>query len=634
MKILNSFLYVILLINCINAQVLYDPQTLYEAPQGIFDKDSLRTISINFYDPNYHDTLELGWFNETGKRLPASLSMGSIFLDSVAVRYKGNSTFYIAATNGIPKVPYNIDMNDIVSGQKLMGMKKIKLANALFDPTFVKEMTGYRIYRNYMPSPEANLMKLEVQGSYLGLYVNTESVGSQFLKKHFGEKDGTLFKCDPTAQYGSGVPFQNSDLIYYGSDTSLYTEHYQLKSDSLSGWYELLELIDILNNDPSNIDTILNVDRVLWYFALNQVLANTDTYNYLVQHNFYLYRTEDGLFQIIPWDLSETFIGAMLNWLGDPDLIYETNPNFGHTPFQSGHPLVYRLLSNPLYHKQYTAHLRTVYEEQLVDSTNIFNIANNAQILGYTAAQQDPWKFFSMSVFSYNLYEWIPWFTIKIAGIMRTVQERKAFLSTFPDMLLSPPQILSVYQSDSFPVAGDSVYITADVTGASQVDLMVTINKLNSRFQAIPMVDDGTNGDSIAADGIYTALIPYNASGDVVKYYIRSQNSDAMSLNPKRAEYEFYIYSVTSPVNTTKLIDHKTLRVFPNPVIKTAFIEFEGGVIEKMDLVDLTGKLVLSISDINKQDFSLDCNLLSSGVYILNVKTNLGLFSRQLIIDN
>ena len=73
------------------------------------------------------------------------------------------------------------------------------------------------------------------------------------------------------------------------------------------------------------------------------------------------------------------------------------------------------------------------------------------------------------------------------------------------------------------------------------------------------MVDDGTNGDSIAADGIYTALIPYNASGDVVKYYIRSQNSDAMSLNPKRAEYEFYIYSVTSPVNTTKLIDHKTL---------------------------------------------------------------------------
>ena len=96
MKIINLFLLVILLLNNTNAQVLYDPQDLYEDPGGIFDKDSLRTISINFYDPNYNDTLELGWFDETGKRLPATLTMGSVFLDSVAVRYKGNSTFYIA----------------------------------------------------------------------------------------------------------------------------------------------------------------------------------------------------------------------------------------------------------------------------------------------------------------------------------------------------------------------------------------------------------------------------------------------------------------------------------------------------------------------------------------------------------
>ncbi|MDC0230758.1 CotH kinase family protein [Aureispira] len=634
MKNINLFLLVIVLLNNTNAQVLFDPQGLYEDPGGIFDKDSLRTISINFYDPNYNDTLELGWFDETGKRLPATLTMGSVFLDSVAVRYKGNSTFYIAATNGVPKVPFNIDMNDFVPGQKLMGLKKIKLANALFDPTFVKEMTGYGIYRNYMPSPEANLMKLNVQGSYMGLYVNTESVGSQFLKKHFGEKDGTLFKCDPTAQYGSGVPFQNSDLIYYGSDTSLYSEHYQLKSDSLSGWFELLELIDVLNNDPSNIDTILNVDRVLWYFALNQVLSNTDTYNYLVQHNFYLYRTEDGLFQVIPWDLSETFIGAMLNWLGDPNLIYQTNPYYGYTPFQFGHPLVYRLLSNPLYHKQYTAHLRTVYEEQLVDTTIIYNMANAAQTLGYTAAQQDPWKFFSMSSYNYNLYEWMPWFTIKIGGIMRTVKERQAFLSTFSDMLLVPPQILSVNQNDSVPVAGDSVYITTDIIGASQVDIMVTINTFNSKFQAIPMVDDGTNGDTIAGDGIYTALMPYNATGDVVKYYIRALNSDAMSLKPQRAEYEFYTYTVSSPVNITHLLDDKLLRVFPNPAINTTTIECDGSVVETIEVLDLSGKLLLFVSDIDNTTYTLDCSLLLPGSYLLQVKTSSGLFSKQLIVDN
>ncbi len=142
MKIIIILLLVIAVLNFTNAQVLYDPQDLYETPGGIFDKDSLRTISLNFYDTNYHDTLVTAWFDETGQRLPASLTMGNVTLDSVAVRYKGNSTFYIAATNGIPKVPFNIDINDIVSGQKLMGQKKIKLASVpdIFS-TFNKSLT-------------------------------------------------------------------------------------------------------------------------------------------------------------------------------------------------------------------------------------------------------------------------------------------------------------------------------------------------------------------------------------------------------------------------------------------------------------------------------------------------------------
>ena len=59
--------------------------------------------------------------------------------DSVGVRYKGNSTFVLPNDNGSPKVPYNLDFNYWVSGQKLMDYKKVKLANAWLDPTFAKE---------------------------------------------------------------------------------------------------------------------------------------------------------------------------------------------------------------------------------------------------------------------------------------------------------------------------------------------------------------------------------------------------------------------------------------------------------------------------------------------------------------
>ena len=109
-----------------------------------------------------------GWVNETGLRLPATLSMNGVVYDSVAVRYKGNSTYYWAENFDSPKVPYNIDMNDIVSGQNLMGYKKVKLANALFDPTFVRETIGYNIYREYMPSPEASLVRLRGSGRLFG----------------------------------------------------------------------------------------------------------------------------------------------------------------------------------------------------------------------------------------------------------------------------------------------------------------------------------------------------------------------------------------------------------------------------------------------------------------------------------
>ena len=77
-----------------------------------------------------------------------------------------------------------------------LGPKKIKLANAWDDPTLMKQIIASNQYRKYLPTGESNLIKLYAQGNYVGLYVNDESINKQFLEKHFGEKDGPLFKCD------------------------------------------------------------------------------------------------------------------------------------------------------------------------------------------------------------------------------------------------------------------------------------------------------------------------------------------------------------------------------------------------------------------------------------------------------
>ena len=228
------------------SQSIYNPQYLYDAPGGLYEKDSLRNLHIDFYTPNYHSILVDSFFSNPKFRLPAMVTLNGITHDSAGVRYKGNSTFCLPNDAGNPKLPYNIDMNYFVSGQKLLGYKKLKLPNAWLDATFAKEFEATKIYCNYLPSPEVNLIKLYVHGNYLGVYVNTESINKQFLKKHFDEKSGVLFKCDPVQMFcdnstASGAP----DLNWLGYDSTLYYDSYTLKSEK--GWKELLDLINTLN---------------------------------------------------------------------------------------------------------------------------------------------------------------------------------------------------------------------------------------------------------------------------------------------------------------------------------------------------------------------------------------------------
>ena len=369
-------------------QSLYNPQQLYDSPAGFFDEDSIRDIYLEFYDPNYHSYLVNAWYYNPDERIPATLTLNGIVYDSVGVRYKGNSTFCLPNDNSNHKVPYNIDFNYFIDSQKVLGYKKMKLANAWMDPTFVKDITASNIYRNYLPSGEANLVKLHVQGNYLGLYVNTESINKQFTKKHFDEKSGPLFKCDnidrfcDTANAPASYP---PSLIYLGNDSTLYYDSYDMKSDN--GWEQLVNLIKVLDLDFQNIDSVLNVDRTLWAFAVNSVISNLDTYNGYYIHNYYLYQTKDGLFQMIPWDLDNSFSGAIMGFdYFNQSNIYEYDPYHYGAP--GDRPLAEKLLNDPFYRKQYTAHMRTIINEAL-DTAVIRNQINQLQSLAHNAADSD-----------------------------------------------------------------------------------------------------------------------------------------------------------------------------------------------------------------------------------------------------
>ena len=62
-------------------QTLYNPQVLYDNVGGLFDEDSLRSIYLEFYNPNYHYLVN-SWFYNPDERIPAKLTLNGEVYDS------------------------------------------------------------------------------------------------------------------------------------------------------------------------------------------------------------------------------------------------------------------------------------------------------------------------------------------------------------------------------------------------------------------------------------------------------------------------------------------------------------------------------------------------------------------------
>ena len=142
-----------------------------------------------------------------------------------------------------------------------------------------------------------------------------------------------------------------------------------------------------------------------------------------------MYQTKNGQFQIIPWDVSESFIGALYWWWEDPQNLYQASPYYGYDPYMEDRPLVYNLLSVSRYKENYDAHLRTIIE-QVLNTSFIENKVNELGDLAGAVTNFDENTFFGDG-FESNVNEdyWFfngTWNTF--AGILNTLDYRTTYL--------------------------------------------------------------------------------------------------------------------------------------------------------------------------------------------------------------
>ena len=101
-----------------------------------------------------------------------------------------------------------------------------------------------------------------------------------------------------------------ADLVWNGDDISNYSAIFDnaiFKTTDSDDYTKILDMIEHLDS-MEYIESYLDVDEVLRYFAANTFLVNLDSYVSNMNHNYYLYEN-NGIVSILPWDYNLSFAG-------------------------------------------------------------------------------------------------------------------------------------------------------------------------------------------------------------------------------------------------------------------------------------------------------------------------------------
>ncbi|MBN1980945.1 MAG: CotH kinase family protein [Chitinivibrionales bacterium] len=276
----------------------------------LFTDTTIHTVSIQLNQPHFWDTLvafHSRIFDSTGSAtgpklyLPATVTIDGTALDSVGVRMKGYSSFFMVY--GLKK-SFKVDFNKFIHGQKYDGLKSINLHNSALDPTFMRDKLAYELLTSLgIAAPRTTYVKLFINNKYWGLYYAVEEIDDQFLTDHFQTGDGNLFQC-----------IGWSNLSWQGENYTAYQDEMELdgKQSCAETWSGFIRFIRLINNPTTThwADSLHNyfaVSDYLKILAFDIFSSNWDSYMYNGR-NFYLYEYgPQRQIHWIPWDYNFAF---------------------------------------------------------------------------------------------------------------------------------------------------------------------------------------------------------------------------------------------------------------------------------------------------------------------------------------
>jgi len=241
---------------------------------GLYDPDALLQFELDIPDDSW-DGLESDFRNGWKNYHPATFTWEEETRE-VQVRLKGNPGFSWLSD----KFQFVISFNEDDADARFHGVRKIALDAPWYEPTLLRDRLAWSILRELdeVPAACANSARLDINGTYYGLYTNIEYYDREWVEETFGDDhaQGVLWK------YGTEAKTNESD-----ADPAKVRAFFDA-------------------SDVDDLEALGEPSQWLAVWAAEAALGDDDGY-WCCAHNFYIYEhpTRDLLF--VPWDLDDLF---------------------------------------------------------------------------------------------------------------------------------------------------------------------------------------------------------------------------------------------------------------------------------------------------------------------------------------
>lgn len=220
-----------------------------------------------------------------------NVTIDGVKIESVGIRKKG---FIGSLDNQFPSLKVKFDQ--YVDQRPIKGIDVLTLNNNKQDQSLVSQFLTYQLFNAAgVHASRVNFARVTVNGQYLGIYSNVETIGKPFLQRRFGNDSGSLYEGTLADFYPKAI-----DRIEAKN-----------KNDDRRKLLRLAELLAAKDElKLAGIEQLVDIDNFLRFWAVESLIGFWDGYSNN-QNNYWMYENRDnGKFYFMPWGADMAFMGS------------------------------------------------------------------------------------------------------------------------------------------------------------------------------------------------------------------------------------------------------------------------------------------------------------------------------------